>query len=290
LAGGTALHPKEVNFDQERLWWDGKVSKEEADFADERINRLLRWRIIERHLKGVETILEVGGGTGVFSIPLAKKGYRVVHVDFSAKMIAAAREKGSGTANLQFQLANASDLHMFDDRSFDLVLNMDGAISFCGSAAEKAIAECCRITKMTTIISVSNRAWMIPVWLAESIQVTGGIMPAVYEMFHYGFWHKEQFAENARLIQDYFPTLRAFLPNELKALLEANEMKSIEIRPLGTLANLSEKVLEQIYSNDELLKLFLGLCDEYDTDIDPNGPGTRQRAGLLAVAYRTLTA
>ena len=235
------MHSTKVNFNQERTWWDGKASKEELDFDDERINRTLRWRVIERYLNEARTILEVGGGTGAFSLPLARKGFQVTHADFSPKMIEAAKEKAAGITTVQFQLANATDLHMFEDRSFDLVLNMDGAISFCGSAAEKAVVECCRVAKQTTIVSVSNRAWMIPVWLMESLDVTGSIIPAVYEMFHTGFWHKEQYPENEKLVKDYFPTLKAFLPNELKTLLENNGMKVIELRAIGSLSNLSPK-------------------------------------------------
>jgi len=60
-----------IDFGREKQWWDAKAPKEEQDLADEVINRDLRWREIERHLKEVETILDVGAGTGAFSILLA---------------------------------------------------------------------------------------------------------------------------------------------------------------------------------------------------------------------------
>ena len=52
------------------------------------INRALRWREIERHLDGVQNILEIGAATGRFSIPLARRGFEVTHFDFSTKMLA----------------------------------------------------------------------------------------------------------------------------------------------------------------------------------------------------------
>jgi 2-polyprenyl-3-methyl-5-hydroxy-6-metoxy-1,4-benzoquinol methylase len=108
------MKPNDVDFNQERAWWDSKVSQEETDLADERINRLLRWRVIERYLKDVQTILEIGGGIGAFSIPLAQKGLKVVHVDFSTPMIDAAKQKARGTPNIEFLLGSQCICGSFD--------------------------------------------------------------------------------------------------------------------------------------------------------------------------------
>jgi ubiquinone/menaquinone biosynthesis C-methylase UbiE len=280
------MQQKRVNFDQERAWWDSKAAREGTDLADEKINRLLRWRIIERYLKNVQTILEVGGGTGAFSIPLARRGYKVTHLDFSPVMVDTARQNAKDVPNIEFVVANAVDLGAFDDRSIDLVLNMDGAVSFCGSAAEQAIAESCRVTKRTAIFTVSNRVWMIPLWVSESIKQTGTITPAVQEMMQRGFWHTEQYPENSRLVSGYIATLRAFLPEELRRCIESTGLSVAELHALGSLANLSPDILSICLGNPALLQEFLDLCEEYDTRVDPGGPGTKERSGLLAVAQR----
>src|SRR5512136_186295 len=116
-----------VDFERERQWWDAKAPAEERDSNDMVINRLLRWREIERNLKGVKTILDVGGGTGAFSIPLARRGYQVTHLDFSTTMLQIARQKAQELKGIDFVEGNAADLSRFADSSFDLVLNMDGA-------------------------------------------------------------------------------------------------------------------------------------------------------------------
>ena len=100
----------DVDFQREVAWWDSKADSEETDLGDERINRLLRWRLLEGHLDGIRTILDIGAGTGSFSIPLAQRGFRVTHVDFSEKMIERAREKAGGSPNLEFVAANSADL------------------------------------------------------------------------------------------------------------------------------------------------------------------------------------
>ena len=84
---------KKIDFEQERQWWNSKASTEESDIADMPINRMLRWRELERHLEGIETILEIGGGTGAFSIPLAKRGFRVTILIFQKTCLLKRRQK-----------------------------------------------------------------------------------------------------------------------------------------------------------------------------------------------------
>ena len=110
------------DFKREQSWWEGKTEGEERDLADEPINRALRWREIERNLKGVKTIAEVGAASGAFTIPLAWRGYKVTHIDFSAPALDLAKKKAKGLKNIEFIQANAADLHMLKRKSFDLVL------------------------------------------------------------------------------------------------------------------------------------------------------------------------
>lgn len=280
----------QVDFDRERLWWNAKATKEERDLADEDINRALRWREIERHLDGVESILEVGGATGAFSIPLAERGFRVTHVDFSPAMIEIARQKADGIRNIEFVEANSVDLP-YEDRSFDLVLNMDGAISFCGSDASLALSETCRVARDKIIVTVSNRIAMIPGWVISSIDKCGGLTPAVREMAEKGEWHQDQFADNASITKgatlDYIGAMKAFLPDELRSLIELNGMSILRIGGIGSLACLcGADAVQSIVSDEKLMEEFLDICDYYDQVILPGGPGTSQRAGLMAVATR----
>jgi hypothetical protein len=54
---------------------------------------------------------------------------------------------------------------------------------------------------------------------------------------------------------------------------------------LGTLASMcSEKALQRILRDEAMTNEFLDVCERYDRDLAPNGPGTRERAGLIAVA------
>ena len=285
-AKGTTVR---VDFDRERQWWDAKAHKEEVDLADEDINRALRWREIERHLADVETVLCVGGGTGAFSIPLARRGFTVTHVDFSPRMLEIARDKAQGVEHIHFVEANAADLSRFADHSFDLVLNMDGAISFCGSEAEKAILESCRVTRKTLIATVTNRALMITVLCAQGLQLKGRFVSALGAMWDHGEWHQHQFPDNPELArgmtQDYCGAIKAFLPDELRATLARAGMHVLRCGGLGSLALLCGRAtVERVREDKQLFEQFVELCERFDLEILPDGPGTRQRAGLIAVA------
>ena len=74
-------------------FWDEISQVEEVDYDDEMINRLLRFKAIQCHLPGVRKILDVGAATGAFSIPLARMGFDVVHLDLSDESILAAMWK-----------------------------------------------------------------------------------------------------------------------------------------------------------------------------------------------------
>lgn len=77
-------------------FWDEMSKTEEVDYDDEMINRLLRLKAIQSHLSGVHKILDVGAATGAYSIPLARMGFDVVHLDLSDEMIKAAKDKAIG--------------------------------------------------------------------------------------------------------------------------------------------------------------------------------------------------
>ena len=68
-------------------------------------------------LKGCETVLDVGVGTGRFAKPLSELGFRVTGLDISSKMMLKAREKGVKNIVL-------ADVHEmpFRDKSFDAAI------------------------------------------------------------------------------------------------------------------------------------------------------------------------
>jgi hypothetical protein len=151
--------------------------------------------------------------------------------------------------------------------------------------------ESCRVTQKTLIVTVSHRARLIQHWIDESLAKLGRFSPAVQPMLERGWWQQEQFAENEILTrgytQDYLAAMKAFLPNEIAAILGRAGMNVLRCGGLGTLAGLCKQAtVDAVLGNAGLFQEFVGLCDDFDRRILPRGPGTLQRAGLIAVAQR----
>lgn len=277
-----------MDFEAERAYWDTNACQEEKWLAGRSVNRDLRWREIERHLGGVETILDIGGGTGAFSIPLARRGFLVTLLDLSPAMLRIAHMKAEGLQTIRLVEGNVVEMSAFMDKSFDLVLNMDGPISRCGPDAERAVFESARVAKKKLIVTMAHKAWGVPLWLVSSLISAGRFLPLVQEMLERGQWHQDQFAENAMLTKELpYRTLRAFVPAELKNILEQAGMTVLRVGGLGSLDRLCQaKVPEQVLEDESLYQQYLELCERFDTEILVDGPGTQDDTGLIAVAER----
>ena len=74
---------------------------------------------------GEISILDLGGGAGAYSFPLAKKGYKVTLADLSETLLSQAKkqkEEDKVQNLVSCDQVNATDLSVYKDNSFDVVL------------------------------------------------------------------------------------------------------------------------------------------------------------------------
>ena len=216
-------------------FWNTLSQTEEMDYDDERINRLLRFKALQDHLSGVKKILDIGAATGAISIPLAKMGYEVVHLDLSDEMIKIAQENAKGLSTISFVKKEASNLDIFTSDQFDLVLCFDGAISFSGKNANKVISEACRVGKKV-MLSVSSKSCMTATWLNYSLTKLNYIHPSVKTMMTTGYFNKADYEDTDKLTS--ISELKAYDMEELRYILIQNKMNVIECRSIGSLTHL----------------------------------------------------
>ena len=88
------------------------------------VEYLTTMRYIEECLEGVTapSILEVGAGTGRYSITLAKQGFKVAAVELIEHNLEILRSKLDGTEPITAIQGNALNLSVFPDDSFDLTM------------------------------------------------------------------------------------------------------------------------------------------------------------------------
>jgi len=116
-------------------------------------------------------ILDAGGGTGIWSVELARMGYRVVLTDISAGMLGKAREKidSLGLENqIEIKVADICCMPEFPDFHFDMVVCQGDPLSYCSDRFQ-AVAELARVVTPggAVIASVDNRASALK-WLRET--------------------------------------------------------------------------------------------------------------------------
>ena len=109
-----------------------KALWEKGDFT--RIAQTMR-RSGEAIVKGLgitngHKVLDLGCGDGTTALPAAKHGADVLGVDISSNMVAAGNRRAmeEGLTNCRFQEGDASNLDGFEDKTFDFVVSIFGAM------------------------------------------------------------------------------------------------------------------------------------------------------------------
>ena len=69
-----------------------------------------------------KSIIEIGAGTGRYSVPLAKEGFNVTAIELIEHNLEVLRSKLDGSEPITALQGNALDLSHFSDDSFDMTL------------------------------------------------------------------------------------------------------------------------------------------------------------------------
>ncbi len=278
-----------------RHYWDAAVKKEKRRERnpEKKIHTKLTWMEIEPFFQSGISILDAGAGYGRFSIPLARKGFQVTHLEFSSRMLQSARKEAdrNGLDNIEFVFGKIQDLSEFSDRSFELTLALDAPVSYAYPEHKRALSELARVTDEVLIFSVVNRLGQLPVAIemelrwSRAFRIAGNFLKT-------GNWDHpgllEKFERHIPFFSRFiFPPLHAFTPEEVAdAVIELGfEVK--RIAATGTLARLiPTRALRRILKNPQLTEEFLDLSRQFDSRFEVHGVGAKIASGLLIIARR----
>jgi len=108
---------------------------------------------IHRFANSNSKIIEIGAGTGRYSIALAKEGFDVTAVELVESNLDVLKEHSVGIDNICSYQGDATNLSRFDDNSFDLTMSLGPMYHlFDPYEVKLAIDEAIRITKPGGVI------------------------------------------------------------------------------------------------------------------------------------------
>jgi len=139
--------PSAREYDQ---WYDTPAGQAHDRAQKDDVRRFLRPATVG------EALLDVGCGTGHWTVFFAEMGYRVTGIDVAREAIEVAR---SAAPDCTFQVADARDLP-FEDASFDVVASM-AALEFFPDPT-MAVEEMVRCAKPGGTLLIGTLNWLAP--------------------------------------------------------------------------------------------------------------------------------
>jgi ubiquinone/menaquinone biosynthesis C-methylase UbiE len=160
------------------LWEKGDFTRIAAgmrDSGEELVNRL-------NITKGL-AVLDLGCGDGTTAVPAARLGADVLGVDIARNLVEAGnrRAKEEGLTNLRFQQGDASQLGDLQDKTFDLVVSIFGAM-FAPRPFDVA-KEMVRVTRPGGRIVMGNWIPGDPTLVAQILKISASYSPPPPEGF-----------------------------------------------------------------------------------------------------------
>lgn len=114
------------------------------------VEYLTTMKYIHAYLQGdkEKRILEVGAGTGRYSVALAEEGYSVDAVELTEHNLKILRGKLKGTEKIRAVQGNAQDLSRYENNTFDMTLVLGPMYHLYEEKEQKqALKEAVRVTK-----------------------------------------------------------------------------------------------------------------------------------------------
>lgn len=106
-------------------------------------------KILDEHLDKSCKVLDCAAGTGIYAFYLADKGHAVTATDITPRHIDIINEqKRKKQVQMETAVLDATDLSVFEDNSFDVILNMGPFYHLITkNQREKCLSECIRVLK-----------------------------------------------------------------------------------------------------------------------------------------------
>lgn len=232
-----------------------------------RIYDAITWKYLEPYVPTSPNslVLDAGGGTGRWAIPIAKKGCRVILLDISEKMLNIARQRVEAEGLTDSIKIQKSDMRRLDypDDTFDLVLSEHTLFLF--DQPDQMVSELVRVSKRGAhiILSAQNRLVQALAHLPDDPTANPEILQKAYKVLH-----RKQYS---MLSEDPPIKIHTLTPDEFRDLLERNHLtvKKMVCKGATMPLRFSQQFMMKTDVPDEtvaeILQLELALSEQPDT-------------------------
>jgi ubiquinone/menaquinone biosynthesis C-methylase UbiE len=239
-------------------------------------NSMQEWERLEKHLLEFEVtkkildeniepnskILDIGSGPGRYSIYLAQKGHKVTLVDISKKNLELAKQKAE-EMNVVFEdyiHADALDLAMFEDETFDCVLNF-GPMYHITDERERsdAMAETLRVLRKRGVVFVS--------FISNYAPIIDMLKNYPEESNLFAEDNKKFLLDGINISSEVNPgfTDAYFISsNEIMKFMEQFFIRNVQVNAIEALAGIREEVINTL--DEKALKAWVDLIYEIGQD------------------------
>ena len=198
---------------------------------------------IHRYAAKGSEVLEIGAGTGRYSIALAKEGMDVTAVELSGSNLAVLKENSKGIENIVSFQGDATDLSRFADDSFDVTLSFGPMYHlFEADDVDRAIDEAIRVTKPGGV--------MLFAFLS--------VFAIMYANYFYGNWaagQKENFTDDYKVRHFKEQLFTGYDVPEFEGLFQAKPVDHLTTAGVDGLLEPIEKRPDFSLSDEDLKAL-----------------------------------
>ena len=208
---------------------------------------------INKYAQEGAKILEIGAGTGRYSITLAKAGYDVTAVELVENNLQVLKKNSEGMDSIQSYQGDALDLSRFADNSFDVTLLFGPLYHlYEPQDVQKSIDEAIRVTKPGGVILA---AFLSVYAILFDNYLQGNLLAGI----------EENFTEDYKIRHFEEQLFTGYDIVEFENLFADKPVEHLHTVAVNGILELAEKRIDFAMSDEEMeafAKLWLAICEK----------------------------
>ena len=229
---------------------------------------LITMEYIEKYLKSNAKILEIGAGTGRYSIALAEKGYEVDAVELVEHNIKIMKKKVKPYHKIHIYNGNACNLSFLESNSYDMVLLLGPMYHlFEENDKHKAVREAIRVAKKGAVVFASycnNDTCMYKFFANREIikQMKNGLVTNDFRAVPKGVFSLYKKPEIDELMKNYSVTRLHFVGVDMLSYVFDNRFNKLSKKEF----NLYMEFLKTICEREDMVGFSIHMLDIFRKD------------------------